>query len=277
MFKSLVFMAALWGMFASDCRLVLADDSGLPPELQGLGLYDDLLPLGSESSSTSRRRVRQQSIIPFIRSSLPKATSEAALYNVEHPEQVFCYHVARKPKDFTGYTLNNFAVVDYCGELDMGATATTYEALFTQSPNIITATAACAIEPKVMLRFVRGVDYTDVLLSSPCPSFTVFYAGRYTAFNIKQGVIDDVISQFDKTKEVFNSPALLKKTVANGVADSDQEAEEYEKKQKENAPIMNWKQQPQTSAEEKVDDPSSQSSEAQPKAKKGWGNLKLRM
>lgn len=92
-----------------------------------------------------------------------------------------------------------------------------------------------------MLRFVRGVDYTDVLLSSPCPSFTIFYAGRYTAFNIKQGVIDDIISQFDKENQPFNSPALLKKTVANGVADTDKEAEAYEKKQRENAPVMNWK------------------------------------
>ncbi len=253
-----------------------ADDSGLPPELQGLGLYDDLLPIGAGNSSSAKKRTRQQTVIPFIRSSLPKAIADTALYNVEHPEQVFCYHIARKPKDFTGYTLNNFAVVDFCGELDMGATTTTYEALFTQSPNIITATAACAIEPKVMLRFVRGVDYTDVLLSSPCPSFTLFYAGRYTAFNIKQAVIDDVISQFDKTRDTFNSPALLKKTVANGVADTDKEAEEYEKKQKENAPIMNWKND-QSSPQNAEIDENSQSSDAQPKAKKGWGNIKLRM
>lgn len=267
-----------------------AADGDLPPELQGLGLYEDILPIGSDGTGglpSSRRASRQQSIIPFIISSLPKATSAAATNNIANAEQVFCYHVAKKPADFAGYTLDNFAVTGYCGELDIGATATTYEALFTQSPNIITAPAACAIEPRVMLRFVRGVDYTDVLLSSPCPSFTIFYAGRYTAFNIKQGVIDDIISQFDKENQPFNSPALLKKTVANGVADTDKEAEAYEKKQRENAPVMNWK----TPAAEEDRTPSASgsgsslpqassakdSSGTSKPAARGWGNIKLRM
>lgn len=267
-----------------------AADNDLPPELQGLGLYEDILPIGSDDTSglpSSRRASRQQSIIPFIISSLPKATSAAATNNIANAEQVFCYHVAKKPADFAGYTLDNFAVTGYCGELDIGATATTYEALFTQSPNIITAPAACAIEPRVMLRFVRGVDYTDVLLSSPCPSFTVFYAGRYTAFNIKQGVIDDIISQFDKENQPFNSPALLKKTVANGTADTDREAEIYEKKQRENAPVMNWKM---PAAEEDRTPSASGSGSSLPQdssakdssgtskpAARGWGNIKLRM
>ena len=267
-----------------------AADGDLPPELQGLGLYEDILPIGSDGTGglpSSRRASRQQSIIPFIISSLPKATSVAATNNIANAEQVFCYHVAKKPADFAGYTLDNFAVTGYCGELDIGATATTYEALFTQSPNIITAPAACAIEPRVMLRFVRGVDYTDVLLSSPCPSFTVFYAGRYTAFNIKQGVIDDIISQFDKENQPFNSPALLKKTVANGTADTDREAEIYEKKQRENAPVMNWKM---PAAEEDRTPSASGSGSSLPQdssakdssgtskpAARGWGNIKLRM
>ena len=267
-----------------------AADGDLPPELQGLGLYEDILPIGSDGTGglpSSRRASRQQSIIPFIISSLPKATSAAATNNIANAEQVFCYHVAKKPADFAGYTLDNFAVTGYCGELDIGATATTYEALFTPSPNIITAPAACAIEPRVMLRFVRGVDYTDVLLSSPCPSFTVFYAGRYTAFNIKQGVIDDIISQFDKENQPFNSPALLKKTVANGTADTDREAEIYEKKQRENAPVMNGKM---PAAEEDRTPSASGSGSSLPQdssakdssgtskpAARGWGNIKLRM
>ena len=122
-----------------------------------------------------------------------------------------------------------------------------------------------------MLRFTRGVDYTDVLLSSPCPSFTIFYAGRYTSFNIKQGIIDDLISQFDKKHEVFNSPSLLKKTVANGVAQTDKEAEEYEKQQKENTPIMNWK----TDNNQVSTDSSTPEKPKAPHT--GWGKIKLRM
>ena len=75
-----------------------------------------------------------------------------------------------------------------------------------------------------MLRFVRGVEYTDVVLSSPCALFMVYHAGKRYAFNIKQGVINDLISQFDKKSEPFNSPTLLKQTVANAVVSTVEEA-----------------------------------------------------
>ncbi len=243
---------------------VYADDAGLPPELQGLGLDEAILPIGTDdngAAASSRRTLRQQSIIPFIADSIP----QAAAYNISNAEQVFCYHVGRRPQGYTGYTLNNFAIADYCGELDMGQRATTYEALFTQSPNIITAPAQCKIAPRVMLRFVRGVDFTDVLLSSPCPSFTVFYAGKYHAFNIKQGIIDDIISQFNNSISTFNSPSYLRQTVANGTASTDKEAEQYEKKQRENAPVMNWKKPAAADT----------ASSAAEKPRKGWGNIKL--
>ncbi len=239
----------------------------LPLELQEFEAFADILPSNDSSiSSSSRRSTKQKKIIPAITSAIP----EAAAYNISNAEQIFCYHVAKRPANFTGYTLDSFAIAGYCGELDAGQTITTYEALFTQSPNIITARANCHIEPRVMLRFVRGVDYTDVLLSSPCPSFTVFYGGKYKAFNIKKGIIDDIISQFEKTKTNFNSPSLLKQTVANGAASTDKEIDALQKKERENEPVMSWKQQ----QESKAENAASSAVSAKPK---GWGNIKLRM
>ena len=275
MFLSVCMAASLAYAAPVSAQSTLND---LPPELQGFGLDENILPIGSDNESglpSVSHSSGRQTIIPYIMSTLPKATADTATSNIINAEQVFCYHVAANTPDSNNYTLNNFAIVDYCGELDRGTTATTYEALFTQSPNIITARSDCRIEPRVMLRFVRGVDYTDVLLSSPCPSFTVFYAGRYTAFNIKQGVIDDIISQFDQTHETFNSPSLLKKTVANGVAETVQETEAYEKKQKENAPLMKWKM-PGTDESGAAEKSGSSSSSGKP-ATGGWGNIKLRM
>lgn len=238
----------------------------LPLELQEFEAFADILPSdGLTSSTSSRRSSKQKNIIPAITSAIP----EAAAYNISNAEQIFCYHVTKRPAKFTGYTLNSFAIAGYCGELDAGQTITTYEALFTQSPNIINTQANCHIEPRIMLRFARGVDYTDVLLSSPCPSFTVFYGGKYKAFNIKKGIIDDIISQFEKTKTDFNSPSLLKQTVANGTATTDKEIDELQKKNRENAPVMSWKEQQETKP---VEAPNTKP--AQPK---GWGNLKLRM
>lgn len=247
----------------------------IPPELESFGDFSDILPVEDAASTSQKKRSsKNQTIIPYIAS----AIQDAAVYNIQNAEQVFCYRVVKRPKDYTGYTLNNFAVSGYCGELDNSQTATTYEALFTQSPNIITVPSSCRIEPKIMLRFARGVDYTDILLSSPCPSFTVFYAGKYKAFNIKQGIIDDIISQFNRTDETFNSPTLLKQTVANAKAETSKEQEQLEKKQRENAPLMAW-QKPQTPSEPKLPGVSApvSSSKTETSAPKGWGNLKLNM
>lgn len=236
----------------------------VPPELQGFEFLEDVLPkdeFGSVKIKQSTKRSMQKDIIPLIEDSI----LEAAAYNIHNPEQVFCYHVEKRKKGDEAYTIGNYKVVDYCGELDFDVLTTTYEALFTRSPNIITTVAKCKIEPKVMLRFVRGVDYTDVLMSSPCPSFTVFYAGRYKSFNIKQGIIDDLISQFENKREEFLSPALIKQTASNGKPESAEDAYKLEKEQKKIDEAMEAKSGDGTN------------NEPAPKIKKGWGKIKLNM
>jgi hypothetical protein len=262
--RKFILLGLLCGMWVSTATAQL----DLPPALLGLGDIDDALPPDAMAGPTQKPKLTaKKSIIPFITSRI----APLAAYNLVNAEQVFCYRVDRRPEEYTGYTLNNFAVVDYCGELDNGQILTSYEALFSQGPNIITTPSSCRIEPRIMLRFVRGVDYTDVLLSSPCPSFTVYYAGKYDSFNIKQNIIDDVINRLEKTTEPFNSPTLLKQTVANGTPATPTEEELLEKKKRENAPVMNWKKPevvPSSAAET--------SSTATPKPVSGWGNIKLR-
>ncbi len=233
-----------------------------PTELLGFDYLEDLLPTDEFDSvdiKVNKNRSLQKEIIPFIKDKIP----EAAAYNISNPEQVFCYHVEKRTKEYTGYTIDNYKIIDYCGELDFDVLTTSYEPLFTRSPNIITTVAKCKVEPKVMLRFVRGVDYTDVLLSSPCPSFTVFYAGRFNSFNIKQGIIDNVINQFEKVREVFHSPALIKQTVANGVAKDEDEAYTLEKKKKEND-MRNTM-------------PKTEEPKAEKSSRGNWGKIKLKM
>lgn len=234
-----------------------AQSPDLPNALTDFEAFSDILPVTETDIQTPTKRIsRQQEMIPYIASSI----DEIAAQNIKNPEQVFCYHVTKRPKGYTGYTLNNFAITGYCGELDRSAVTTIYEALFTKSPNIITAASSCRIEPKIMLRFVKGVDTTDILLSSPCPSFTSYYAGKYKSFNIKQGVIDDIITELTKKNEPFNSPSLLAQTVANGTPATTKDTELLEKKQKEHA-----KSQP-TPAPQTENKPAAT----------GWGNINLK-
>ena len=117
-----------------------------------------------------------------------------------------------------------------------------------------------------MLRFIRGVDAVDVLLSSPCASFTVFYAGRYKSFNIKQAIIDDVISQFDKKREDFLSPSLVKQTVATANSEDVEDSYKLEKKQLE---IENNFEKNEINEEKQAPLNKTQ--------KGGWNNIKLKM
>ncbi|MBQ8750068.1 MAG: hypothetical protein IJZ30_00320 [Alphaproteobacteria bacterium] len=239
----------------------------IPLELQELDSLADLLPENefdlSNNTTKTKLRTQEKAIIPQITEAIP----EAASFNINNPEQVFCYHVEKRPSGYKGYTLGNYAIKDYCGELDFDQTTTVYEALFTRSPNIITTHSNCRIEPKVMLRFLRGVDYTDVLLSSPCHSFTIFYAGRYKSFNVKQGIIDDIISQFSKKTETFHSPALIKQTMANAVAKDEMQSYELEKNQKKSPSLWNNDEPKEQSDNKPTNTPT----------KKGWGKIKLNM
>ena len=239
----------------------------IPLELQELDALADLLPEDefnlNNNETKTKPRTQEKAIIPQITETI----TEAASYNITHPEQVFCYHIEKRPIGYKGYTLGNYAIKDYCGELDFDQTTTVYEALFTRSPNILTTLSNCRINPKVMFRFVRGVDYTDVLLSSPCHSFTIFYAGRYKSFNVKQGIIDDIIGQFSKNTETFHSPALIKQTMANAIAKDEIQSYELEKNQK-NTPSL-WNKNETT---EQLNNENHSN-----KPKKGWGKIKLNM
>ena len=241
--------------------IVWAQMDNTPAALRNVSGFSDILPISGDDSMvlsiSGEAKSYKENIIPFIKSSI----SEISAKIISDPEQVFCYEVEKRAKDDKRYTLDGFAVSGFCGELDKGAISTTYSALFTQSPNIITTPAQCKIEPRLIVRFVRGVDYADVLLSSPCPSFTIFYGGKYKAFNIKLGVINDIIKQLSEKTEAFHSPALIKKTVANAEASSAEESETLEKKQREN----------------ETGRPTEEETKPEETApKSGWGNINLK-
>lgn len=246
---------------------VHAASADVPPELQGMDSFDAFLPISQETGANTTFSTKQRDIIPFIHNSIPPIASQI----LSNSEQVFCYTVTKRDADYSGYTLNNYAITGYCNELDASLLTTSYEALFTQGPNIITAPSDCRIEPRVILRFVRGVDNVDVLLSSPCPSFTVFYAGKYKSFNIKQGIVNDLIKQFEKNKSTFNSPSLIKQVAGNGVPQNNTEAELLEKKKRETTPIISW----QKKSTDTKEDSSSSTTKDKPK-KSGWGGIKLK-
>ncbi|MFI3241627.1 MAG: hypothetical protein R3Y43_03585 [Alphaproteobacteria bacterium] len=161
--------------------------------------------------------VEEEPIMPEIKVSV----SEIALDNIIDAEAVYCYNVDKRPKDYTGYTLNGFAVTGFCGIIDKTLQKKiTTEFLRTPTNLLIDKKESCSIQPKAVIRFVRGVDHTDILISSPCFSYAVFYANKLKLFNAKpmQAFIKSLVSAFDKEKVEYVSPALYGQLVPVGVS-----------------------------------------------------------
>ncbi len=186
------------------------------------------------------------------------AIGPSALNNIVNSEQVFCYQIANRPENYTGYTIDGMAIVGFCGVINQELQTLIKSELMMNPNNIeFDQTENCVIRPQIMLRFVRGIDSTDVLLSSPCHALAFFYAGNITAFNAKPAaqIIDAVIDPLIKNKVDFASPALFNQLMPIGVAQTDEQKALIQKK---NEPIRSWQQE----------------QEATKARKAGWNKLK---
>ena len=176
---------------------------------------------------------------------ISSAIGSSALNNITQSEQVFCYQIANKPENYRGYTLDGMAIVGFCGVINKELQTLIKSELMMNPENILfDVTENCVIKPQIMLRFVRGVDSTDVLLSSPCHALAIFYGGKISAFNAKPAaqIIDAIIEQLTKNKVDFASPALFNQLMPIGVAQTDEQKELLQKK---NEPVRNWERKQQ--------------------------------
>lgn len=189
------------------------------------------------------------------------AIGAPAVKNITDAEQIFCYQITNKPENYDGYTLDGMAIVGFCGVINTELKTMITSELFMNPNNVLfDVTEECIIRPRIMLRFMRGVDATDILLSSPCHSFAIFYGGKVNAFNAKPAapIIDALIEPLIKGRIDFASPALFNQLLPIGVAQTEEQKALLNKK---NEPIRNWIQK-------------QNEEDATPK-KGGWNNLNL--
>lgn len=194
---------------------------------------------------------------------ISSAVGQSAVANITGAEQVFCYQITNRPENYTGYTLDGMAIVGFCGIINAELKTMITSELFMNPENILfDVTEECVIRPQIMLRFVRGVDATDVLLSSPCHAFAIFYGGQVNAFNAKPAapIIDALVEPLIKGKVDFASPALFNQLLPIGVAQTEEQKALLNKK---NEPIRNWIK--------------TQKEEEAASAKRGWNNINLKL
>lgn len=211
----------------------------------------------NETQPQTRTPVRKE-ILPEILS----AIGPVAWDNIKNAEKIFCYEVASRPDNYDGYSIDSMAITGFCGVIKDEVKNIILSDLFMNNKNVLfNVREECVIRPRIVLRFVKGIDATDILLSSPCYSFTVYYPGMVKVFNAKPAakIIDTVINTLNKNRVDFISPALLNQLLPVGVPQTPEQRELVSKRAK---PIRNW-----TADKPKEATPAP--------AKKGWNNLDI--
>ncbi len=217
--------------------------------------------LGEEAKDVPQSNAAQFTLSDFLAHKIP----QAAAHNINKAEKVHCYTVEYAPQGYDGYVMDDLAIKGACGELSAAGKKLIKDNLFQSSIIYSNSVAKCEISPKIMLRYIYGLDHTDVLLSYPCPSLTFFHGGSATILNATPGsaIIEQIVNAYSKLEEKFYSPALLGQMVANGQPQTQAQKEIIRLSAPTAAPRKKWETETSAAAPQPE----------QPK-KSGWNKLK---
>lgn len=206
-----------------------------------------MLP-SAESDAIIDNNVASTGSRPQILNGISSIIGDFAQRNIVDSEQVFCYQIATPPENYSGYTLDGMAIAGFCGVIDGKLRDMIISELLNKPEHIVfDQFEDCVVRPQVMLRFMRGIDATDMLISSPCHAVAFFYGGKLSAFNAKPAalVIDNLVRSLLKNKIDFVSPTLFNQLLPAGVAKTEEQKALLQKK---NTPFLQWKQRQQEQA-----------------------------
>ena len=197
------------------------------------------------SEDTSWRR-KDDEDNKFLSSFLSSKITASTAKNINDAEKIFCYTVDYAPADYKGYLINDLALKGSCGEISETGKSLFKNTLFNNNSAYSNNIESCNISPKIMLRFVNGIDYTDVLLSTPCHSLTFFHGRDITTVNAAPGkaIIEQIVNAYMELEEKFLSPALLGQMVPNGHIVTQDQKEIVRKMNASNENLKKWGNEP---------------------------------
>ena len=111
-----------------------------------------------------------------------------AAYIIGEPEETICYGIARKSPKKRSATIDGFAHTGNCGTLNETGMAEIQTKLFNEQSYDMSVSkiASCVIAPKLALRFRKGFDIVDIILSGgTCPAVLFLYGGDTKEFSAK--------------------------------------------------------------------------------------------
>lgn len=167
-------------------------------------------------------------------------------YIVGEPDETICYGISRKsPKKRTA-TIDGYAHTGNCGTLNETGMTEIQDKLFSSESYDMSVMkiASCVINPKLALRFRKGFDFVDVILSGgACPAVLFLYGGETKEFSAKpiKEWLDNFIEAVSNDLEPLN-PETNEKAAANMFRkrSPEEEAAVAEKPQNKPAAPKTW-------------------------------------
>ena len=165
-----------------------------------------------------------------------------AAYIVGEPDETLCYGVARKSPKKRSATIDGYAHTGNCGSLNETGMAEVQKTLFNAASYDLNVTkiSSCVITPRLALRFRKGFDIVDVILSGgTCPAVQFLYAGDTKEFSAKpiKEWLDTFIDAVSSDLEPVNA-ADMEKAAGNMFKKRDPAAEEAPAEPQPAAPVM---------------------------------------
>ncbi len=229
-------------------------------ELDGGDLFGET---DNSAAKEEKEPAKGKTLSAFISSRLPVSSAK----NVENAEKVFCYTVDYAASDYTGYTINDLAITGSCGELSSEGKKLISDMLLNNNLAFSSSMDNCNINPRVLLRYINGIDSTDVLISAPCHSLTFFHGRDISTLNAAPGknIIEQIVTTYSSLSEKFLSPALLGQMVPNGQV--------MTQDQKEIVRKITTSESPKKWSTATNNTPADENINKQP-VQKGWNKLK---
>ena len=251
-----IYAVTLLGLLFAVSPALAADDL--------FAIEDDDLFADGDASAGNGINTAQAPVYSFLNNRIPESTAK----NINKAEKVFCYTVDYAPAGYEGYVINDLAVKGACGELSQIGKDLIKKSVFDNNSLYSNSKDSCSISPKIMLRYVYGPDYTDVLFSSPCQSLTFFHGGDITTVNAAPGaaIVDQIVKAYSSLEEPYQSPALLGQMVGNGQVMNQRDKEVLRRATSTDAQPKKWNTPQPTAAQNQTD--------AKQPAKSGWNKLR---
>ncbi|MGN1079843.1 MAG: hypothetical protein ACI4TE_06685 [Alphaproteobacteria bacterium] len=236
----LLICCILSAVFATPASAQMFYNAGTGFDSTGSSSYggNSLRPAAEENNGSQEEAPYEKIVAKEIRE---RIRADAA-YIVGEPEEALCYGIARKSPKKRSATIDGYAHTGNCGSLNETGMTEVQSKLFNAASYDMNVTkiASCVTTPRLALRFRKGFDFVDVILSGGnCPAVSFLYGGDTKEFSAKpiKDWLDTFIDAVSKDLEPVN-PDEIEKAAAGMFKKRDPAQETAAEPEKPAAPKM---------------------------------------